>query len=237
MANIFNQDEQDQLNAAITAASGTDRAFWLGMIEDGAVADKNAAKDSDGNELRFEAFRSDQPSNRLNSPNDKHTVGLNEDCVRQFGLEGWNDAICTRTWSGAKKDNVLMGHICETRTVLHSTQHINKFEDAFVEWIATFLGPTYPQMVKRWETVRIAQFSKHIREILGRNCAAGTADYSGVSSVDPNEPALAQLSTIIADMTTFFGTFIPGCKQAVMDKKVAKLNRFEVDLTAKFNTL
>ena len=64
MANIFNQDEQDQLNAAITAASGTDRAFWLGMIEDGAVADKNAAKDSDGNELRFEAFRSDQPSNR-----------------------------------------------------------------------------------------------------------------------------------------------------------------------------
>ena len=57
----------------------------------------------------------DQPSNKLNHPNDKHTTNENEDCVRQFGLEGWNDAICSRTWSGAEKDGIAMGHICEDR--------------------------------------------------------------------------------------------------------------------------
>lgn len=50
---------------------------------------------------RFDGFREDQPSNRLNHPNDKHTTNENEDCVRQFGTEGWNDAICSRTWSGS----------------------------------------------------------------------------------------------------------------------------------------
>ena len=63
----------------------------------------------------YEGWRSDQPSNKLNHPNDKHTTDENEDCVRQFGLEGWNDAICSRTWSGAQKDGVAMGHICESR--------------------------------------------------------------------------------------------------------------------------
>ena len=51
----------------------------------------------------------------MNHPNDKHTTNENEDCVRQFGLEGWNDAICSRTWSGAQKDGIAMGHICEDR--------------------------------------------------------------------------------------------------------------------------
>ena len=116
LANIYNQAEQDLLNSAITAAGGLERAFWLGMYEDGATADGNAAKDSDQLPLGFNGFRPDQPSNQLNHPNDKHTSGLYEDCVRQFGVEGWNDAICTRTWSGARKDNVLMGHVCETRS-------------------------------------------------------------------------------------------------------------------------
>ena len=74
-------------------------AFWLGMIENGETADKEGVTDIDGNLLRYyDGWRSDQPSNKLNHPNDKHTIGLNEDCVRQKGHEGWNDAICTRTW-------------------------------------------------------------------------------------------------------------------------------------------
>ena len=39
------------MNAAIVAAGGSERAFWLGMFEDGDVPDKNGAKDSDGNPL------------------------------------------------------------------------------------------------------------------------------------------------------------------------------------------
>lgn len=115
LATIYSQAEQDLLNEAITAADGLERAFWLGMFEDGELADGDAAYDADGELVGFNGFRSDQPSNRLNHPNDKHTTGLYEDCVRQFGVEGWNDAICTRTWSGAKKHNILMGHVCENR--------------------------------------------------------------------------------------------------------------------------
>ena len=65
----------------------------------GNDTEKNTIKDIDGNDLRFyDGWREDQPSNKLNHPNDKHTTGEYEDCVRQFGLEGWNDAICSRTW-------------------------------------------------------------------------------------------------------------------------------------------
>ena len=121
-------------------------------------------QDSDGNPLGFyDGWRADQPSNRLNHPNDKHTTGENEDCVRQFGLEGWNDAICSRTWSGAKRDNIAMGHICEARTAQHPIQHTNDFEDTLVEWIETFLAPEFPNMVARWETKKITPFAQHIR--------------------------------------------------------------------------
>ena len=121
-------------------------------------------KDSDGNPLGYyDGWRADQPSNRLNHPNDKHTTNENEDCVRQFGLEGWNDAICSRTWSGAKRDNVAMGHICENRTVQHPIQHTNDFEDTLVEWIETFLAPSFPNMVARWEDNKITPFAEHIR--------------------------------------------------------------------------
>ena len=99
----------------------------------------------------------------MNHPNDKHTTNENEDCVRQFGLEGWNDAICSRTWSGAKRDNVAMGHICENRTVQHPIQHTNDFEDTLVEWIETFLAPSFPNMVARWEDNKITPFAEHIR--------------------------------------------------------------------------
>lgn len=68
------------------------------MLEEGETAEKENVTDMDGNALDFFGWRDDQPSNRMNHPNDKHTTGLNEDCVRQKGHEGWNDAICTRTW-------------------------------------------------------------------------------------------------------------------------------------------
>jgi len=57
------------------------------MYEDGPIADGDAAKDSDRNPLGFNGFRLGQPSNKLNHPNDKHTTGLNADCIRQFGIE------------------------------------------------------------------------------------------------------------------------------------------------------
>lgn len=237
LANIYNQAEQDQLNAAITAADGLERAFWLGMFEDGDVADGNAAKDSDGNPLRFNGFRPDQPSNRLNHPNDKHTTDEYEDCVRQFGLEGWNDAICSRTWSGAKKHNVAMGHICEERTVKHPTQHTNEFEDTFIEWVDVFLGPSFPQSVQRWRENKIEPFAVRIRSIMDRPCAEGTAPYSGISEIDPSGDALVQLGDIIQDMKDFFGTFIPNCKANVLTKKNEKLDRWALKLTEKFNKI
>ena len=161
LANIYSQTEQDLLNDAITAAGGLERAFWLGMYEDGPVADGNAAKDSDQLPLGFNGFRPDQPSNKLNHPNDKHSNGLYEDCVRQFGVEGWNDAICTRTWSGAKKHNVLMGHVCETRTASHSTQHINTFQVSFHDWVATFLNQ--PKIITHWGEKKIDRFAIRIK--------------------------------------------------------------------------
>ena len=115
-------------------------------------------QDSDGNPLGFyDGWRADQPSNTLNHPNDKHTTNENEDCVRQFGLEGWNDAICSRTWSGAHKEGIAMGHICENRT-----QDIKDFEEPLIEWIETFLSPEFPNLITRWED-KINPFADEIR--------------------------------------------------------------------------
>ena len=85
LANIYSQSEQDALNAAITAAGGLERAFWLGMFEDGITPDGNAAKDSENNQLGYNGFRPDQPSNRLNHPNDKHTTVSNFSRMELYG--------------------------------------------------------------------------------------------------------------------------------------------------------
>ena len=44
LANVYSADEQAAINAVIINAGGTDRAFWLGMIEDGPCPDKNGIK-------------------------------------------------------------------------------------------------------------------------------------------------------------------------------------------------
>ena len=44
LANVYSADEQTAINSVITNAGGTDRAFWLGMIEDGPCPDKNGIK-------------------------------------------------------------------------------------------------------------------------------------------------------------------------------------------------
>ena len=44
LANIYSADEQAAINAVIINAGGTDRAFWLGMIEDGPCPEKTGVK-------------------------------------------------------------------------------------------------------------------------------------------------------------------------------------------------
>lgn len=44
LANIYNESEQAGINALIIDIDGTNRAFWLGMIEDGDTPDKNGIK-------------------------------------------------------------------------------------------------------------------------------------------------------------------------------------------------
>ena len=44
LANIYNENEQTELNALIADIGGSDRAFWLGMIEDGESPDKFGIK-------------------------------------------------------------------------------------------------------------------------------------------------------------------------------------------------
>ena len=44
LANIYSQSEQDALNSAITIAGGLERAFWLGMYEDGETPNGDNAK-------------------------------------------------------------------------------------------------------------------------------------------------------------------------------------------------
>ena len=44
LANVYNEEEQATINALITSIDGTDRAFWLGMIEDSPIRDKNGIK-------------------------------------------------------------------------------------------------------------------------------------------------------------------------------------------------
>ena len=44
LANVYSDAEQADLNTVITNAGGTDRAFWLGMIEDGDQPEKTGIK-------------------------------------------------------------------------------------------------------------------------------------------------------------------------------------------------
>jgi len=237
LANIYSQAEQDLLNEAITQAGGLDRAFWLGMTEDGADPDGDAAKDSDGNPLGFNGFRPDQPSNRLNHPNDKHTTGLNEDCVRQFGIEGWNDAICSRTWSGAKKHNVQMGHVCETRTSPHASQHVNNFRNAWHDWVAAFLPSQ--KIMTHWGERKIDRFAARIQtRIMRRKCASDASGFGGISGIDANGDGISQLATITQEMKDFFGGhLVANCKQRLIDNLDAKLDRWESILDAKFQKM
>ena len=90
---------------------------------------------------------------------DKHTSGETEDCVRQLGTNGWNDAMCSRTWSGAKKRNILMGHVCEARSFDPPMVHTGEFEEAFHTWSGSFLKP---QAAGRWQA-RISTFASKLR--------------------------------------------------------------------------
>jgi len=72
---------------------------------------------------------------------------------------------------------------------------------------------------------------------MDRPCAEGTVAYSGISTIDANGDALAQLATIIQDMKAFFTTFIPNCQPNILVKKNEKLDRWAVKLTDKFNSI
>ena len=41
LANVYSAEEQAQINDVITNAGGTDRAFWLGMFENGPNPEKD----------------------------------------------------------------------------------------------------------------------------------------------------------------------------------------------------
>lgn len=236
MANVYSQAEQDSLNAAITGIGGLERAFWLGMYENGAVANGDMALDSDMGRVRFNGFRPDQPSNKLSHPNDKHTTGLNEDCVRQFGLEGWNDAICTRTWSGAKKNNIMMGHICEFRSNMHPMQHTNGFQVQFKLWASAFLQKS--EVVQHWSEKKFDRLANtRIPRIMYRKCALEDSSFDGLPAIDVNGDAIVQLQDIIADMKSFFDAFTQSCPATFQTNIKAKLDKWEAKLDARFEKL
>lgn len=175
--------------------------------------------------------RKPQPSNQLDFGNDKHTTDEQSVCVRQLGNNGWNDAMCSRTWSGAKKKNILMGHVCETRTVEHPIQATGEFEDTFIAWADAFL---IPNAAGRWAG-KIETFAARIRtNVLGRACVTDVGDpnYTGITDVDANGDALSQLDTIKADMTNFFTTYMSGCTKQngneynTAEQKTVRINAF-----------
>jgi len=270
LANIYSAAEQTAVNTAINdvggATPGDERAFWLGMQETSTVAIdvtnqnqlteiRDATIDIDGVVVGFNGWddglideetgeyvrgRKPQPSNQLDFGNDKHTTGESSFCVRQLGINGWNDAMCSRTWSGARKKGIQMGHVCEKRTVEHPIQATGEFEETFVAWLDAFLNPA---AAGRWQS-RVETFASRIRtNILNRPCVTDLGDpsYGGITEVDENGDALGQLDTIADDMKSFFTTYMSGCgennkgKTAVeskserLDDWVEKLNEHHDD--------
>jgi hypothetical protein len=154
--------------------------------------------------------RKPQPSNQLDFGNDKHTTGESSFCVRQLGINGWNDAMCSRWWSGGRKKEIKMGHVCETRTVEHPIQATGEFEETFIAWLEAFL---VPNAAGRWQS-RVETFASRIRtNILNRPCVTDLGDpsYGGITDVDENGNDIAQLDTIADDMKSFFATYMAGC--------------------------
>lgn len=245
------------------AVVGDERAFWLGMKEDTSVFGdgrpvgssaieaydsidqeylKEHTTDIDGIAVGYDGWdngdgvRKPQPSNALNG-RDKHTTGETEDCVRQLGTNGWNDAMCTRTWSGARKRNILMGHVCEARAFDPPMVHTGEFEEAFHTWAGSFLAPN---AAGRWQA-KISTFASNLRDnILTKPCAveAGAPNYSGISTIDENGDASSQLTTIVDDMESFFNEFLGGCtaqrqsdSKTALEVKVERIQAMETKLS------
>lgn len=228
LANVYSEEEQFALNQVITDVNGLERAFWLGMIEDGETADKEGVTDIDGNPLKFFGWRADQPSNKLNHPNDKHTTDLNEDCVRQKGHEGWNDAICTRTWSGAWKDNVPMGHICEDRP---SSAAVEELDSHFQIWANAF---TNPNIAARWEENKFKGFSLRLKRILNAKCADTSADLASMPAVDTDGDAADELSKMVQGYKDFFAAYFSNCRGGALNQKLnEKIDGWAEKLTHK----
>ena len=66
LANIYSQSEQDALNSAITLAGGLDRAFWLGMYEDGDTPNGDEAKVNQNKFLLCSRFSTTDHKRALN---------------------------------------------------------------------------------------------------------------------------------------------------------------------------
>lgn len=66
---------------------------------------------------------------------------------------------------------------------------------------------------------------------------AGAPNYSGISTIDPNGDANAQLITIVDDMEAFFTEFLAGCtkvsaitQKTTLETKVDRIQAFEIKL-------
>jgi len=108
---IFNYEREfTRIQKILQENCVADHAYWIGYRENDGVTTTQY-----GQRVRTTAGYGATVSIDLpwaeNEPNDN--LG-NEQCVRYNAQEGTvNDAICGRTWTGAKKDGIGMGIICE----------------------------------------------------------------------------------------------------------------------------
>ena len=122
---IFNSDREfERIQSMLEDNCVNDHSYWIGYREN-MVTDKASGHTWSkvtttygqpvGSTAGYQATTSIRLPWADGEPNDAMGNSPNsEKCVRYNAVEGTvNDAICGRTWTGAQKDGVGMGIICE----------------------------------------------------------------------------------------------------------------------------
>lgn len=107
---VFESDEE--LEYVKKLINCLPEAFWVGYRENNGVSIDILNKPATI-EMPWEVNKANGDPDEPNSKD--------EECVRMRRGK-MNDAVCTRTWSGAMRDNVGMGYVCERHASLVPTQ-------------------------------------------------------------------------------------------------------------------
>ena len=132
LAVIDNDQEYDFINGVVQSECWSEQAFWIGFYEYNTI--DNGDGSHTAGDIKTVFGRTPDWEVKFSTefggePNDNMGV---EECLRmKDGVV--NDALCTQTYTGAPKNNIGMGFVCEQTTNTDSECTVNQAAEPLVD--------------------------------------------------------------------------------------------------------